>query len=173
MLISLGRGPGVFISERRPVPESVGLDLVYWSENASERRSRSHCRQKPPCRSPHGAPRMSEAAAPEGNCLHCSGIALFILYDLILLAGNLLPAFPGVRSAASAPLVGSEGAAMLPAAAPGGPLRPPRPIPSRPVPPRPEVRTYLRADPALRITHFPVREVKFTANFQFAKLNGC
>lgn len=62
---------------------------------------------------------------------------------------------------------------MLPAAAPGGPLRPPRPIPSRPVPPRPEVRTYLRADPALRITHFPVREVKFTANFQFAKLNGC
>lgn len=136
MLISLGRGPGVFISERRPVPESVRLDLVYWSENASERRSRSHCRQKPPCRSPHGAPRMSEAAAPEGNCLHCSGIALFILYDLILLAGNLLPAFPGVRSAASAPLVGSEGAAMLPAAAPGGPLRPPRPIPSRPVPSR-------------------------------------
>lgn len=156
----------IFISEHQPVPKSDRFDCCF------RRKTRASGIPAVTASKAHGPGVRTGLRGFRKQRLRkgivCSGIAVFSFHSLIFLAGDLLPAFPGLRSAAPAPFVGSEGAPILSAAEPGGPLRPPCPVRSLP-----EVRTFLRADPALRLMHFPVGEVKFTANFQFAKLNGC
>lgn len=119
----------IFISKHQPVPKSVRFDLLYRRKTRvsgipAVTASKTHIPEVLT-----GLRGFRKQRLRKG--IICSGIAIFIFYYLIILAGDLLPAFPGVRSAAPVPFVRSEGAAMLPAAAPWCPFRPPRPVPSR------------------------------------------